>query len=234
VSKPGHTEHAASGSRPPPTGLRPATRHRHVRAVLLAVALLLLLPATGFIWFIWRVPASEITLAGNADGIVALTGGTSRIADAIELLASGRGKRLLITGVHRSISQDEIARLVPGYERTVRCCVELDHSAMNTLGNAIATREWATRRRFQSLIVVTSNYHMPRAMAELSHQLPDMKLIPFPVVSEHGATTRLLLSEYVKYIVAVFRIRLNGGSAANHESRISLLRRPIDPTQRRD
>jgi len=40
-----------------------------------------------------------VPLQGAADGIVALTGGASRLADAVELLASGRGRRLLISGV---------------------------------------------------------------------------------------------------------------------------------------
>ena len=39
-------------------------------------------------------------------------------------------------------------------------------------------------RRSKSLIVVTSNFHMPRALAEISHQLPDVRLVAFPVVSD--------------------------------------------------
>jgi uncharacterized SAM-binding protein YcdF (DUF218 family) len=171
----------------------------------------------GFLWFIWRVPADEVTLDQNADGIVALTGGASRITDAIELLASGRGKRLLISGANRSTNSNEISRLNPEFERWVRCCVDFDRS-LNTLGNAIETRRWAESRGFRSLIVVTSNYHMPRALAEIAHQLPNVALLPFPVVTDRqraerwwssGATARLMLSEYVKYIFARLRMGLN-------------------------
>jgi uncharacterized SAM-binding protein YcdF (DUF218 family) len=65
--------------------------------------------------------------------------------------------------------------------------------------------------------VVTSNYHMPRAIVELSHAMPDITLIPFAVVGDkwreepwwsNGATVRLLLSEYVKYVAAEVRVRL--------------------------
>jgi uncharacterized SAM-binding protein YcdF (DUF218 family) len=242
VLKPG-TDDRAGGV--PPSGLDSARatppRRRVTSAILLFAALLGVPLAAGFLWFVWRMPPNEIALNRNADGIVVLTGGTSRIADAIELLASGRGKQLLITGVHRTTNSDEISRLLPEHDRTVRCCVDLDHSAINTLGNAIATREWVKRRGFRSLIVVTSNYHMPRAMAELANQLPDVQLIPFPVVSDrlgepwwsHGATTRLLLSEYVKYIVAKFRMRLDSASPPGQESRMSFLRRPIDPAGER-
>jgi uncharacterized SAM-binding protein YcdF (DUF218 family) len=171
----------------------------------------------GFVWFTWRVPADEVSLDRNADGIVALTGGASRIADAIELLALGRGKRLLISGANRATNSNEISRLNPEFERWVRCCVDFDRS-LNTLGNAIETKRWAESRGFRSLIVVTSNYHMPRALAEISHQLPGVALVPFPVVTDRqraepwwtgGATTRLMLSEYVKYIFARLRMGLN-------------------------
>jgi uncharacterized SAM-binding protein YcdF (DUF218 family) len=134
-------------------------------AVCAAVVVVL---GLGFLWFIWRVPADEVALDRNADGIVALTGGASRIADAIELLASGRGKRLLISGAYRATNSKEISRLNPEFDRWVRCCVDFDRS-LNTLGNAIETKRWAERRGFRSLIVVTSNYHMPRALAEISH-----------------------------------------------------------------
>ena len=193
--------------------------------VALCAAVIVLL-GLGFLWFIWRVPADEVALDRNADGIVALTGGASRIADAIELLASGRGKRLLISGAYRATNSKEISRLNPEYERWVRCCVDFDRS-LNTLGNAIETKRWAERRGFRSLIVVTSNYHMPRALAEIAHQLPDVALVPFPVVTERqradpwwarAATARLMVSEYLKYVFAKLRMGLNPAAHASAAS----------------
>jgi uncharacterized SAM-binding protein YcdF (DUF218 family) len=192
---------------------------------LLCAALGLAL-GVGFLWFIWRVPAEEAPLNRNADGIVALTGGASRITDAIELLASGRGKRLLISGANRATNSNEISRLNPEFERWVRCCVDFDRS-LNTLGNAIETRRWAERRGFRSLIVVTSNYHMPRALAEIAHQLPDVALVPFAVVTDRqradpwwkgGATARLMVTEYVKYVFAKLRMGLNPGGTTGAAS----------------
>ncbi|HET6839764.1 MAG TPA: YdcF family protein, partial [Bradyrhizobium sp.] len=78
-------------------------------------------------------------------------------------------------------------------------------------------RRWVHERGFKSLIVVTSNYHMPRAVVELSHAMPNIQLIPFAVVGDKwrdepwwtsGATLRLLLSEYVKYVAAEVRVHL--------------------------
>jgi uncharacterized SAM-binding protein YcdF (DUF218 family) len=217
-----------SRATPGPVGGQPQTKNarssfaRAVRpvgvAVAAIVALSLLILIAGFLWFAGRVPDGEVALDRNADGIVVLTGGAARITDGIELLASGRGKRLLISGVNRTTHSVELARLVPEYQKMFSCCVDLDYSAINTIGNAVETRRWARDRGFHSLVVVTSSYHMPRAMVELAHQLPDVTLIPFPVVPEKrrgehwwssSATTKVMILEYLKYIVVVVRTRLD-------------------------
>ena len=206
---------------------RSAQAPRHLtrrigRSSLLVCAAAGLALAGGFAWFVGRVPAHEAKLSRDADGIVALTGGASRIADAIELLASGRGRRLLISGVNRTTTSREISRLNPELEKWVRCCVDFDRS-VNTLGNAIEIRRWAEQNGLHSLIVVTSNYHMPRALAEIAHQLPGVALMPFPVITERQraepwwasrTTARLMLTEYMKLIFARLRMGLNPAAGA--------------------
>jgi hypothetical protein len=154
-----------------------------------------LLLAGGFGWFVAQIAGDEITLDRRADGIVVLTGSAARIPDA-----------------------REIARVTPLYSKYFNCCIDLDRSALNTFGNALETKRWARQHNFNSLIVVTSNWHMPRAMAELDHQLPDVTLIAFPVISEKVKaepwwanldTARLLFGEYLKYVFAQARMRLD-------------------------
>ena len=208
---------------PPPDDIspdapKPAPR-RGLRASIIAVLVMALAAtAAGFVGFLGQLRDAEIKPARSADGIVVLTGGASRVSDAMELLADGYGKRLLISGVHPTNDAADISRSLPDNQTALmNCCVDLDHSAVNTRSNAAGTRRWVHERGFKSLIVVTSNYHMPRAIVELSHAMPDIRLIPFVVVGDKwrgepwwtsGATFRLLLSEYVKYVAAEARVHL--------------------------
>ena len=146
---------------------------RFMRAILFVVLAIVVVIGGGFVWFVLHVPDTEVALERNADGIVVLTGGASRISDAIE------------------------------------------------------TRRWARDRQFTSLIVVTSAYHMPRTMAELEQQMPDVALVPFPVVTEKlrnepwwtsGPTARLIISEYAKFVVAQLRMSIEPVPALSDSS----------------
>ena len=171
----------------------------------------------GFLNFVTLVPEGEQASPPPGDGIVALTGGAERTSDALRLLASGRAKRLLISGVHPETSERELSRAQPDYAAFARCCVDLGRRALNTAGNAVETRRWAESHGFRSLIVVTSGYHMPRTMMELAREMPTVQLIPYAVVTDRlkgepwwrdWPTAKLLAIEYVKYVAAVVRVRL--------------------------
>lgn len=190
---------------------------RRGRPVLSIIVLFVLLVLGGFGWFVSQLHSEEQKPARHADGIVVLTGGSSRVSDALDLLAAGYGKRLLISGVHPSNGTSDILRSLPDTQGWVKCCVDLDRSAVNTRSNATETRRWVNERGFHSLIVVTSNYHMPRASVELSHAMPNIDLIFYPVVSDtwrgepwwtSANGLRLVLSEYAKYVAAEVRVHL--------------------------
>ena len=171
----------------------------------------------GFLLFATGIPREETPPPRPADGIVALTGGASRISDAMELLAHNHGKRLLISGVNPATKPSELIRLTPEYEKLFTCCIDLGHQALNTTGNAAEIAQWSRALKFRSLIVVTSAWHMPRALVELRREMPDTELIPFSVVTERmrdspwwtsAQTARLLMLEYVKYLATLARVRL--------------------------
>ena len=152
---------------------------------------------------------------GTADGIAVLTGGVARIDEAMKLLAQGKAKRLLITGVNRTTSTEELKKLASEGDQLFTCCVDIDKEARNTIDNATETSQWVARNRYHSIIVVTSNYHMPRALAELARVMPGVTLTPYAVVDNnvhldrwwtYPGTTKLLISEYLKYLPALARL----------------------------
>src|SRR5436309_886289 len=186
--------------------------------IVAAFAMVFVGAGIGFVGFLSQLRAVEVSPSSKADGIVVLTGGSSRVSDAMELLAGGYGKRLLISGVHRTNAASDISRSLPDNQSLLTCCVDLDRSAVNTRSNAAETRRWARQRGLRSLIVVTSNYHMPRALVELSHAMPDVTLVAYSVIGDKwrdepwwssGAAARLLWSEYMKYLAANVRVHVD-------------------------
>ena len=206
-----------------------------LRALLVLPLIAVLLLAGGFLIFVRTLDGYRH--AGDpprAQGIVALTGGSQRVADAIELLSRGFADRLLISGVNERTTRSQIARLNPGQKDWLECCVDLDHRARNTIGNAIETRRWVADRGFEAIIVVTSNYHMPRTMLELDNAMPDVAKYPHAVsptdmdVSRwwrDGSTFRLLGQEYLKFLMVWGRTQFENDPELSRLAEI-LSRRP--------
>ena len=168
----------------------------------------------GFLAFASGVASSTPTVVERADGIVVLTGGSHRLAEAARLLADHRGSRLLISGANRITSRDDLQRKSGISAEMFDCCVDIGYEAQDTPGNADETMHWAADQKFSKLIIVTSSYHMPRSLTELGRVMPDVKLVPYPVVTQgfrkdrwwrDFGTARILLSEYVKFLPSAAR-----------------------------
>jgi uncharacterized SAM-binding protein YcdF (DUF218 family) len=150
--------------------------------------------------------ASEASL--SADAIVVLTGGSGeRISFAAELLGRGAAKQMLVSGVNAKVTPEDL-RLLSGLSKEkFACCVDVGFQAQNTTGNAYEISTWAHKEGFETLLVVTSSYHMPRALIELRRIDPQLKLIAAPVRSIGAAKQhvfRRTLVEYTKYLVVLF------------------------------
>ena len=182
---------------------------------LAALAVIALIWASGLAAFAARVQQST---PQPADGIVALTGANSnqRLAAAVELLAENRGRRVLVSGVNRDATREDIRKVSKAVRRLYDCCVDLGFTAADTVGNARETAEWAKAMRFTSLIIVTSDYHMPRAMLELRAVLrpPTVTLQTYAVPTatlksrnwwRSPGAARLMVVEYCKYLAILGR-----------------------------
>lgn len=169
-------------------------------------------------------PAPE---PARADGIVALTGPSAeRVNAAIRLLEQDKGERVLISGVNREVRRQELRELTPGSNRLFNCCVDLGFEAETTNGNAQEIAAWARARGYDSLIVVTSDYHMPRSLLELRSAAPDLELTPYAVPTPSldnsrwwraAVTARRMTLEYVKYLAVLGRETLH--KVTGHDER---------------
>lgn len=157
----------------------------------------------------------------SADGIVVLTGGALRVDQAIDLLKEGRAKRLLISGVNPGTSIATLSKLTDTDRGWFDCCVDLDYDALNTVGNAEMADLWARNLGFKELILVTSDYHMPRTLLEFERFAHVSVIRPYPVARGDLWSTqtvptalgmKVLMVEYAKLIAT--RLRLAAGVEA--------------------
>ncbi len=193
---------------------------------LLCASLLFLI---GFAFFATHV--SRLSTPANpavADAIIVLTGGQARLDAAVDLLKSGKGKRLLISGVHPSTTPASLQAATGGDEALFSCCVDIDRDALDTIGNAEESTKWVRTHDYKRVILVTNNYHMPRSLLELGRLLEGAELDPYPVVNTNlgnggwmvrPAALRVLFTEYNKYVVSLARsvipVAVTVGDATN-------------------
>ncbi|MBL8773367.1 MAG: YdcF family protein [Phenylobacterium sp.] len=185
-------------------------------AVFLVVALIWF---SGLLAFAARVQQSTPPRAPTpAQGVVALTGANSndRLSAAMGLLEDGYGRRMLVSGVDRKATREDIRNVSRAVRRLYDCCVDLGFTAADTVGNARETLAWAKAMRYRELIVVTADFHMPRAMLELNAVLRpagiETQAYAVPTRSlksrdwwRHPGAARLMVVEYCKYLAILAR-----------------------------
>lgn len=158
----------------------------------------------GFGWFLATLPESDALEAGvEIDGIVVLTGSPGRVQAGLDSLARGKGRRLLISGVNRDLARETILNAFGGAASAQACCIDLGREARDTHGNAIEAAEWAEQQGFRSLLVVTADYHLPRALLELGREMENVTLFAHAVDSH--APILSMASEFNKYLFSIAR-----------------------------
>ena len=187
---------------------------RRPKFLIAGTAALLFAFVGGFLIFASFVARPMDNADVRAEGIVVMTGGQHRLSEGARLLVEERGRRLLVSGANRAVTREDIHR-ASGLDARIFERVDVGYEALDTIGNAEETRDWARARGFRRMIIVTSTYHMPRTLVELRRAMPEAIFIPHRVISskfknqrwwQHPGTARLLLSEYIKIIPSAARL----------------------------
>ena len=183
-----------------------------MRRLVFSAAFLGLLWGIGFALFIGALPAPSTSISTKADGVAVYTGGGgARIEAGMNLFAEGAGKRLLISGVHPDTSRTRLAEFWKGSTELFNCCVDLGREAMTTTGNAAEVGEWVEKNGYDEIVLVTSDYHMPRAMASTRARMPGVVIHPYAVASGYMNENKRpasykawkkLAGEYTKFLLA--------------------------------
>ncbi|MBN8522210.1 MAG: YdcF family protein [Alphaproteobacteria bacterium] len=185
---------------------------RIINFIIMAFLTLGTLWGIGFIWFAVSV-ATMTPPQTQASAIIVLTGGDNRIRTGIDLLLNDKGQNLFISGVNKQTRLGDLIALRPALAKKSTCCVTLGYAAENTKENAQETADWVRKNKVQSLLLVTSAYHMHRAKLEFNRHIGDIDITSYPVVTE-GETWRtekfwrLVFEEYSKTLL----VWLNLGS----------------------
>lgn len=151
----------------------------------------------GFLWFAIALP--QPMDSNRTDAIIVLTGGKGRIEHAVDALKEGRASRLLVSGVDREVKPGEFAAQFAVSARLLKCCITLGYEAYDTRSNAVEAAAWVSEHKAKSVRLITSDWHMRRAMLELSREMPsDVELEPDAVASRPSLGTLFL--EYHKVL----------------------------------
>lgn len=169
--------------------------------------------SSGFVWYSYQIKnCANIKTPQKSDGIVVLTGGANRIQTAFSLMDKKLGERLLITGVNKRTSKKAIFNALNRDILTSNIKVDLDHLALDTIGNAKETAQWVEAHDYKKLIIVTSDFHLTRSLLEFKQAMPKIELIPYPAfmstAKKSDQNLRSHLKEYSKLVASVLRIQL--------------------------
>ncbi len=185
--------------------------------ILLSMLFAACLWLLGFLWFLSQLPtATPLLSAPTADAVVILTGGRGRLSYGLKLLDIGKGKQLFVSGVHINSSKNDVfqtenTELSAIYNR-LKNRITLGKQAQDTIGNAHEVASWVKQYGYNSILLVTNHYHIPRSMREFNYTLPDTTITPIAVIDDKFQTANwwqnqdavlLLINEYQKYLASI-------------------------------
>lgn len=170
----------------------------------------------GFCWFVNKIRLTEPEINKKFDAIVVLTGAKGRIETGIKLLSAKKAGRLFISGVGKNAVLKDLVQhfelFTPEQMELLKHSITLGHEANSTEENAIETSRWLNQNDYKDIILVTSNYHMPRSLYLFNSLIPNISITPYPLV-KNSISLKLALLEYNKYLLYFFHIETLQNSA---------------------
>ncbi len=159
---------------------------RSIRVFIIALLSVALVWALGFVLFSAQILMDKpISPEKKTQAIVVFTGADNRIEQGLTMFAMKRADKIFVSGVYKYLDQGSFMKAwrkrIP---LPIPCCVTLGYMAENTIGNASEVKGWIKSHDIQSVRLVTSDYHMPRAYLELSRVLSGVTIYKHPVSSE--------------------------------------------------
>ncbi|WP_438728450.1 YdcF family protein [Parasphingorhabdus sp. DH2-15] len=170
------------------------------------IAFLMLCWILGFAWFSIMLPQPLDTALQSSDdirktdAIVVLTGEGGRIEHGLEILQQDGAQTMLITGVDRQVKRDELAAQYPDQAEAFACCIDLGFAAVDTRTNALETARWVAKGEFETVRLITSNWHMRRAAFEMERALPQ-GVVTYRDAVVVNVSLKALFLEYNKYLL---------------------------------
>ena len=169
----------------------------HGKAILAACVLVLAVFIAGTQQFAHRIRVAAAEAPGQAletgrEGnlaVVVVTGSAGRIEAGFRLMQDHGATVMLISGTGEGVSKDDILSIAAGTQpwkrdalaELLECCVDLGSEATNTRENAGETVAWVRENAIGRIILVTADFHMPRALVEFRRLAPELPVQPYPV-----------------------------------------------------
>jgi uncharacterized SAM-binding protein YcdF (DUF218 family) len=200
-------------------------RRRIVRIAAGALAAYLLLFYSPFIWLMAE-PLRVVDQVRPADAIVVFGGGVGesgkagggyqeRVRHAVDLYRADSAPRLIFSsGFAFAFQEAEVMRELAVGQGVPAPAIMLETKAASTFENVMFVRAILARHGWQRILLVSSPYHMRRAMLTWRKVAPGVQVLSSPVkqsqfyVRDRGASLeqiRGILHEYVAIVVYWWR-----------------------------
>ena len=150
------------------------------------------------------------------NNFIVLTGGDNRVKKSLKIFfqIENLNKNLFISGVGKGFNKNTLKKITqnnPNYNKIIDCCIQIEGISRNTFSNAVESLKWVKSKKINSFVLLTNNYHMPRAMLEFKSIFKDIKITPYVFIDENKIwwkTKINYISEYFKYKLTYLRINL--------------------------